>query len=100
MSLETANITAILGMAIATYATRIGGLWLMRAIKPGPILTHALDAMPVAVLTAVIAPTLAKGGAPDLIAGGITVLAAMRLSLLVTVALGVGSAIFLRSLLV
>ncbi len=99
MNVDPVNLAAILGMAVATYATRIAGLWLMRVIRPGPILTSALDAMPVAVLTAVIAPSLAKGGAPDLIAGAITVAAAMRLPLLATVAIGVASAVVLRTLL-
>ena len=99
MTVDPANLAAILGMAIATYATRIAGLWLLRVLRPGPILASALDAMPVAVLTAVIAPSLAKGGVPDLIAGAITVVAAMRLPLLATVSIGVASAVVMRMLL-
>lgn len=99
MKLDPANLAAILAMAVATYATRIGGLWLARAVRPGRIVTAALDAMPVAVLTAVIAPLLVKGGLPDLLAAAITLIAALRLPLLATVAIGVASVVGLRQLL-
>lgn len=97
MRIDPLNLLAILGMAIATYSTRIAGLWVMRAMRPGPVLTSALDAMPVAVLTAVIAPSLVKGGMADLLAAAITIAAAVRLSLLATVAIGVASAVLLRT---
>lgn len=99
MTLEATNLAAILAMAAATYATRIGGLWLLRFVRATPRLQTSLDALPVAVLTAVIAPSLAKGGPADLIAAAITVLAAMRLPLLPVVMIGVGSVVLLRHFL-
>lgn len=97
MTIDPINLLAIVGMGIATYATRVAGLWVMSAMRPGPVLTSALDAMPVAVLTAVIAPPLVKGGTADLLAAAITMAAAVRLSLLATVAIGVASAVLLRT---
>ena len=99
MTVETANLAAIVAMAVVTYATRIGGLWLLRFVKVTPLVQTSLDALPVAVLTAVIAPSLIKGGAPDLIAAALTLLAASRLPLLAVVVIGVGSAVILRHLM-
>ena len=96
---EAINLAAILAMAAATYATRIGGLWLLRLVKVTPRLQTSLDALPVAVLTAVIAPSLARGGPADLIAAAVTLIAAMRLPLLPVVIVGVGTVVLLRHLL-
>ena len=98
MKLDPANLAAILAMAVATFATRLAGLWLVRVLRPGPAMTAALDAVPVAVLTAVIAPGIVKGGVADMVAAGITVFAATRLPLIVTVAVGMAAVVLLRAL--
>ena len=49
-------------MAIATYATRLGGLYLMRGVTVTGRLKTALDALPPAILMAVIAPTILATG--------------------------------------
>ncbi|MEZ5776068.1 MAG: AzlD domain-containing protein [Hyphomicrobiaceae bacterium] len=99
MRLEWANLLAFFAMGVATYATRLGGLWLVAALRPSRTVKAALDAVPVAVLTAVIAPEIVKGGPPDLIAAALTLLAAFRLPLLAAVALGVAAAVALRAVM-
>lgn len=99
MKLDAANLAAIIAMALATYATRVSGLWLLRFVHVTPRMQAALDALPVAILTAVIAPALMKGGTADILAAGVTLLAASRLPLLATVILGVSSAVLLRHLI-
>ena len=100
MSVDPANLAAILAMAVATWFTRVGGLWLFRVVRLTPRSQAALDALPVAVLTAVIAPSLARGGAADLCAAVVTLLAATRLlPLLPVVVIGVVSAVLLRNLM-
>jgi uncharacterized membrane protein len=99
MKLDPANLAAIAAMAVATYATRISGLWLLRFVRMTPRVQASLNALPVAVLTAVIAPSLAKGGAADLIAAAITLAAATRLPLLPAVVIGVASAVLSRHLI-
>lgn len=96
MTVDPNTFLAILAMAVATFATRVAGLWLMRWLRPGPIAQAALDATPVAVLTAVIAPAVVKGGVPDVIAAALCIAAACRLPLLATVIIGVLSAVGLR----
>ena len=100
MNVDPANLAAILAMAVATWSTRIGGLWLIQFVQLTPRTRAALDALPVAVLTAVIAPSLAKGGLPDICAAAVTLIAATRLPLLPVVVIGVASAVLFRSMMV
>ena len=98
MSMDTTTLLAILGMAIGTYACRLTGLMVgARLALPGRA-KAALDAIPPAVLTAVIAPTLFVTGWPESVAGAITILAAMRLPLLGVILTGVVSVVVLRAL--
>jgi uncharacterized membrane protein len=91
---------AIFGMALATYATRLAGYWLLRGRVIGGRMKAALEAVPPAILTAVIAPTVFLQGPVGIVAGIATLLAAlMRAPLLVTIAVGVGSVGLLRTFL-
>jgi uncharacterized membrane protein len=90
-------LLAILGMALATYATRVAGLFLMRGVVVRGRLKAALDALPPAILVSVIAPTILLTGNAERIAGLLAVASAwFRLSLIVTVLVGVVSVIVLR----
>ena len=59
MSGDWLTIATIIAMAAATYLTRLGGLYLMKGITVKGRLKAALDALPPAVLMAVIAPVMA-----------------------------------------
>jgi uncharacterized membrane protein len=96
---DATSLFTILGVGVGTYLTRIGGDLLMRNRTLGPRTTAALDAVPAAVLTAVIAPSVFAAGPAEAVAGLITALAAFRLPLLATIAVGVGSVVVLRALL-
>lgn len=99
LDVDPVALLAIGGMGVATYATRLAGAMLLADARPGPKLKAALDAVPVAVLTAVIAPAIAAGGPPDWIAAAITVVAALRLPLLAVFSIGLASVIALRALM-
>ena len=49
-------LLTILGMAVAGYATRAGGLWLMRFVPSSPRVEAWLQHLPGTVLIALIAP--------------------------------------------
>ena len=100
MSFDLKALLAIFGMALATYATRVSGLYLMRGVTVKGRLKTALDALPPAILMAVIAPTILTKGPAETIAAAITAGAAfMRLPLVVTILTGVVSVILLRMVL-
>ncbi len=99
MTLDPHNLVAILGMALATYATRIAGLALAGRLQLSPRAQAAFDAIPPAVLVAVIAPSALATGWPETAAALLAGLAATRLPLLGVVAVGVVAVVGLRALM-
>ncbi|MBK5571311.1 AzlD domain-containing protein [Ensifer sp. SSB1] len=99
MIVDLNTLLAIVAMAAATIATRIGGLVLIRYVMIGEGQKRALEAIPPAVLMAVIAPTALVTGPAETIAAAATAVAATRLPLLASVAVGVISVALLRQVL-
>lgn len=99
MTVDPNTFLSIVAMAIATIATRIGGLVLIRFVAIGEAQRRALEAIPPAVLMAVIAPTALVTGPAETIATVVTALVAMRLPLLAAVAAGVVTVAILRMVL-
>ncbi len=94
------TLLAIIGMGLATYATRISGLLLMRGVVVQGRLKAALDAVPPAVLMAVIAPTVFMTSKAETLAAIVTAIAAIfRLPLLVVIFVGVASVVIFRNFL-
>lgn len=96
MTLDLNTLLAILAMAAATILTRVSGIFLVRYLSIGEETREALDAIPPAVLVAVVAPTALATGWAETIACAVTALAALRLPLLLSVALGVATVVSLR----
>lgn len=59
---------AILAMALVTYGTRAGGLWLMRRLPPSRRLAAALRHMPGALLVALVVPIALAAGMAGIVA--------------------------------
>lgn len=96
MSLDPATLAAILAMAAATIFTRLAGLVMPASALRHPRARAAFEAVPAAVLAALIAPTVLATGWPETAAAALTALAALRLPLLAVVAVGVVAAALLR----
>lgn len=93
-------LLAILGMALAAYATRISGFYLLRGLNVSGRMKAALDALPPAILMAVIAPVILTTGIAETVAAGITAGAAyFRLPLALVIVIGVASVVALRAML-
>ncbi|MEX0923444.1 MAG: AzlD domain-containing protein [Rhodovibrionaceae bacterium] len=99
MSVDPLVFAAIAAMAVATYATRFLGFWLVRHRAVGGRLAGALEAVPGAVLTAIIAPMALATGPAETAAAVLTVLLALRLPLILAVAGGCLAVVALRALL-
>ncbi|MFY0736233.1 AzlD family protein [Aurantimonas sp. NFXS3] len=81
-----------------TYLTRAGGhLLLARIGSIPPRLDAALNAVPAAVLTTIVTPALVSGGWPERIAILVCIVLALRLPLIVTVAIGTAMVAFARA---
>jgi uncharacterized membrane protein len=94
------TLLAIIGMGVATYLTRLSGFYLLRGLNLSGPMKAALDALPPAVLMAVIAPVILVTGLAETIAAAITaVVAFFRLPLAVTIVIGIVSVVALRAIL-
>ncbi|WP_062217311.1 MULTISPECIES: AzlD family protein [unclassified Aureimonas] len=79
----------ILASAVLTYLTRVGGyLVLARLERVPPRLEAALDAVPAAVLTAIVMPVFIDGDMAEKVVIVLCAVFALRLSLLSTVIVG------------
>lgn len=97
MTFEWSIVVAIVCMGIATYGTRLAGYWMLQGRAIEGRAKAALDAVPPAILVAVIAPTVFLQSTAEMIAGGVTLVAALlRLPLLVVIAIGAASAVGFR----
>jgi len=95
---DASTVAAIAAMAVVTAATRLGGLWLARAIPPHGRLATALEAVPAAVLMSVIAPAVFLQGPAEAMAAAITLVLAFRAPMMVAVVGGVLAVVALRQI--
>lgn len=96
LQLDPLTVAAIAAMAVSTYATRVFGYWLLRHRPVSGGLAGALQAVPGAILTAIVAPMAFATGAAESGAALLTVLLALRLPLIVAVAGGCLAVVLLR----
>jgi uncharacterized membrane protein len=90
-------VAAVIGMGVATYGSRLAGYWLLRDVAISGRWKAALDAVPPAILMAVIAPSVFLGSWIEWVAAALTLAAALlRAPLLVSILLGVGTVAVLR----
>ena len=99
MSVDPVTLAAILAMAAVTYLTRIVGIGLAGRLALEGRAKAAFDAIPAAVLVAVIAPSALATGPAETLAALITAAVATRLPLLGTVVVGVASVVALRAMI-
>lgn len=98
MTVDPLTLAAIAVMAVATYFTRVAGFLVAGRLRLEGRAKAAFDAIPPAVLVAVIAPTALATGWPETVAAGVSAVAATRLPILATIALGVVAVVILRGL--
>jgi uncharacterized membrane protein len=88
MSIEA--LVTIVGMALVTYSTRAGGMWLMRFTSPSARTERWLQHIPGSVLAAIIAPAVVAHGVAGVVAVVITGAVSLRTgNLLLAMASGV-----------
>ncbi|MFT9208058.1 AzlD family protein [Acetobacter orientalis] len=99
MMVHPETVMAIILMASMTYLTRITGYLLLGGRQMSDHMRQVMEAALGCVLVAVIVPYFATNNHGDLLALGLTALAASRCSLLSTILIGVGCAWGLRNVL-
>jgi uncharacterized membrane protein len=63
-------LAALLAMALATYAMRAGGYWLMGRVALTPRLRRMLEALPGSIVAATVLPIVVNGGVVAVLAVG------------------------------
>lgn len=96
MTVDPWTLAAVLGMAAVTYATRIAGIFFGDKLALAGRAKAAFDAIPAAVLVAVIAPMVLATGPAETAASAVTIVAAARLPLIATMMVGIATIIVLR----
>ncbi len=91
-------LLVIVLMALATYATRAGGLWLASRLDLSERAGAWLDQIPGAILVSLVAPTVFAGGLAEALAAVAVVIVALRTSSLpAAMVTGVGTVVVLRA---
>jgi uncharacterized membrane protein len=95
--IESTNMWIIIFAALATYITRVGGYLIISTMRSvSPRVQAALDAVPAAVLTTIVAPAAVSHGWAEFLAIVIAGGAALRLSLIPMFIIGASAVVFLR----
>lgn len=99
VSLDPQAVLTILLMALATYATRAGGLWLANRLTLSERAEAWLGYIPGAILVSLVAPAVLASGFAEALAGLAVVLVALRIgSLPLAMVVGVGAVLLFRTL--
>jgi uncharacterized membrane protein len=97
MTIDAQVLAAILGMALVTYLTRAGGIWLIGRVTLSPRVEAGLRFIPGAVLISIVGPALIDAGPKGVIAGAVAgVLAWRTRSPLIAMIAGVVTIVVLR----
>jgi uncharacterized membrane protein len=99
MQINLTSLMTILGMALITYLTRIGGVWLIRFIPLSKRLKAWVDILPGTILMAIVAPTVFSTGFAEVGASLATVLVFVRTrNILLAMLVGIAAVVGLRIL--
>ena len=92
--------TVILGLAVGTFAARLGGILLGRRLPTTGFWARALNALPGTLIVALVAVQLLQGGRAEWIAGALAAATAiLTRSLVATMAVGIAAVYVLRQIL-
>jgi uncharacterized membrane protein len=93
------TLLTIVLMALVTYATRAGGLWLASRLALSERAEAWLDYIPGAILVSIVAPVVLAGGIAEALAALAVILVASRTgSLPIAMVTGVLAILLLRTL--
>ena len=99
MGFDGSTLLVIVLMALVTYATRAGGLWLANRFDLSERAGAWLDAIPAAILVSLVAPTVLTGGPAEALAAVAVVIVALKTgSLPLAMVAGVVAVVVFRAL--
>jgi uncharacterized membrane protein len=78
LSLDPLVVGVVLAMAVVTFVTKIGGLWLLSRFEVSDRLESGISVLPGAIVIAILGPELTAGGPAEWAAGGLTLVVMWR----------------------
>ncbi|MEM4781781.1 MAG: AzlD domain-containing protein [Halalkalicoccus sp.] len=72
ITLDPLVVGVILAMALVTFLTKVGGLWLLGRFEVSDRLEAGISVLPGAIVIAILGPELASGGPAEWAAAGLT----------------------------
>ena len=97
MTFDSVNLIVILAMAVITYLTRLGGVFISRRLAGMDArMRAAFEAIPPVVLISVVAPSMLTEGPAETLASAIAIVAALRLPLIAVILIGTLAVVLLR----
>ena len=100
LSLDPLVVGVILAMAVVTFLTKIGGLWLLSRFEVSDRLEAGISVLPGAIVIAILGPELAEGGPPEWAAAGLTLAVMWRTgNILLALIAGVAGVVAFRAVM-
>jgi len=100
LSLTPVVVGVVLAMALATYVTKAGGLWLLGRIDVSERVEAGLEVLPGAIVVSILGPELVEGGPAEWSAAALVLLIAWKTeSVLLAIVVGAGAVVALRGVL-
>ncbi|ATW89915.1 putative membrane protein [Halohasta litchfieldiae] len=93
-------VAVILGMSVATFVTKAGGLWLLGKVDLSPRIESGLEILPGAIIVSIVAPELIGATLSTWLAAGVVLVVAWRTeSITLSLAVGIATVLALRTVL-
>ncbi|AGB16176.1 putative membrane protein [Halovivax ruber XH-70] len=100
LGLDPFVAAVILAMAVATFATKVGGLWVLSRVEVSDRVEAGLSVLPGAIVVSILGPELVDGGPAEWAAAGVVAFVAWRTNrLLVALLAGLVAVVGFRALL-
>ncbi|MGE0230168.1 MAG: AzlD family protein [Flavobacteriaceae bacterium] len=97
MNADALNLVVIIAMAVITYLTRLGGVFIAGKLAGmDERMRAAFEAIPPVVLISVVAPSMLTEGPAETLASAIAMVAALRLPLIAVILVGTLAVVALR----
>ncbi|MCU4744432.1 AzlD domain-containing protein [Halobacteria archaeon AArc-m2/3/4] len=98
LTLDPFVVAVIAAMVVLTYATKVGGLWVLRRLEVSERVESGLSVLPGAIVIAFLGPELVTAGPAEWGAAALVLLVAWRTeSIVLALACGMGAVVLLRT---
>ncbi|MFC4248486.1 AzlD family protein [Natribaculum luteum] len=99
-ALDPYVVAIVAAMAVATYVTKAGGLWVLSRLEVSERVESGLSVLPGAIVISILGPELASAGPAEWGAAGVVFLLAWRTqNILLALGAGIGAVLLFRSVL-